>query len=378
MEEDERTSLYQLRAAGSAPVALLRATLSRGGLTTLPLGPRPAMLTVGRHPSCDWLLADATVSRRHALLRWSGRELTLEDLGSTGGTTIDARRVGEGEQWLAPGQRVCMGDTTFHLELLETRPAGAQADSLASEKTLLVKNPLDEETLIVKLPAATAAPAPVSAGEERDSDDADVDRPVYIPERDALGPQEETRSWPIEAALARSREPLFSLPRLSSLLQRRPKPADDDKQESTEPVAKPGKRVRPILVAGPLLLAVVSCASAFLQKPTASAAAGPGSEPAATATAVLRRPRAAPPPSRAPAPPLPTSAATATAVATPPDPPASPDEHDAALAGAIHAYKNGDRTQALLRFRQLARDPSDATARFMARLVEMQQTHEGQ
>ncbi|HEX5759712.1 MAG TPA: SpoIIE family protein phosphatase [Thermoanaerobaculia bacterium] len=47
-------------------------------------GERP--LQVGRETSCDVVIPDPAVSRRHARLLWEGSELVLEDLGSTGGT----------------------------------------------------------------------------------------------------------------------------------------------------------------------------------------------------------------------------------------------------------------------------------------------------
>ncbi len=52
---------------------------------------------LGRAPECDVVLDDPSVSRRHALLTVSGR-ITVEDLGSTNGTAIQARKLGPGER----------------------------------------------------------------------------------------------------------------------------------------------------------------------------------------------------------------------------------------------------------------------------------------
>ncbi|HSP19467.1 MAG TPA: FHA domain-containing protein, partial [Myxococcaceae bacterium] len=48
---------------------------------------------LGRVPESDVVIDDASVSRRHALLTVSSR-ITLEDLGSTNGTSIQGRRLG--------------------------------------------------------------------------------------------------------------------------------------------------------------------------------------------------------------------------------------------------------------------------------------------
>jgi pSer/pThr/pTyr-binding forkhead associated (FHA) protein len=53
-------------------------------------------VTIGRHPSCEWMIADDTVSSRHARLRFQQDHWWLEDLGSRNGTYLN------GEQLTAP------------------------------------------------------------------------------------------------------------------------------------------------------------------------------------------------------------------------------------------------------------------------------------
>lgn len=65
-------------------------------------------LLVGRHPSCDVVLADPTVSRRHARLRFRDGTWALQDLESTNGTTINGLRVGRCQ--LRAGDRLMLGD----------------------------------------------------------------------------------------------------------------------------------------------------------------------------------------------------------------------------------------------------------------------------
>ena len=50
-------------------------------------------MVLGRHELCEVHLEDATVSRRHASLRWRDGVWMLLDLGSTNGTWVNGRRV---------------------------------------------------------------------------------------------------------------------------------------------------------------------------------------------------------------------------------------------------------------------------------------------
>ncbi len=58
-------------------------------------------LVVGRSRSCDIRLKEDTVSRLHAVLVWQGRDLVLEDLGSSNGTFVNGERVLAPRQLLA-------------------------------------------------------------------------------------------------------------------------------------------------------------------------------------------------------------------------------------------------------------------------------------
>ncbi len=51
------------------------------------------VLRLGRDPGCDVVIPEATVSRRHAEVRWDGQELMVEDLGSSGGTFLNDARI---------------------------------------------------------------------------------------------------------------------------------------------------------------------------------------------------------------------------------------------------------------------------------------------
>src|SRR3990172_11622778 len=46
-------------------------------------------VTIGRHPSCEWILADESVSSRHARLSFRRGQWWLEDLGSPNCTFLN-------------------------------------------------------------------------------------------------------------------------------------------------------------------------------------------------------------------------------------------------------------------------------------------------
>jgi hypothetical protein len=65
-------------------------------------------LLLGRHPACDVVLTDPSVSRRHARLRFQDGCWTLRDLESRNGTRVNRVRVGRCA--LRPGDRLALGD----------------------------------------------------------------------------------------------------------------------------------------------------------------------------------------------------------------------------------------------------------------------------
>jgi pSer/pThr/pTyr-binding forkhead associated (FHA) protein len=51
-------------------------------------------ITIGRHPSCEWMLPNDTVSSRHARLVFHHDQWWLEDLDSRNGTFLNGEAVG--------------------------------------------------------------------------------------------------------------------------------------------------------------------------------------------------------------------------------------------------------------------------------------------
>ena len=115
--------------------------------------PQASEQRVGRDPASDLAIADATVSRRHAVLRRDGSRLEVEDLGSAGGTYVNETRVQRCP--LSPGdvvrfgprveyevaQEVDTGSTSLALDLNQLRraaePRPEEGENLRHLQTLM-------------------------------------------------------------------------------------------------------------------------------------------------------------------------------------------------------------------------------------------------
>ncbi len=88
------------------------------GSIVLPDGERFALtqsiITIGRHPDSNLVLADPNVSRNHAEIRPQGERFTVVDLGSTNGTRVNGVRVDT--QVLQDGDEVSFGNTRMRFE----------------------------------------------------------------------------------------------------------------------------------------------------------------------------------------------------------------------------------------------------------------------
>ena len=106
---------------GPAPAAPgFRLVGSDPGQRAYTLPPR-SVLTVGRDAANDIVVTDATVSGRHAELRWEGRCWVVCDVGSTNGTYVSYGGAPGGERRvqrnaLKEGSIVRFGEAAFRLE----------------------------------------------------------------------------------------------------------------------------------------------------------------------------------------------------------------------------------------------------------------------
>lgn len=100
-------------------------------------------VVIGRHPSCEFPLGEANISRRHARVWLHDGRFVIEDLGSTNGTFVNGQRV-ESPRPLAPGDRIEISSCT-----LVFCQINGDVDGLGSapgnEKTILFERPTSRE-----------------------------------------------------------------------------------------------------------------------------------------------------------------------------------------------------------------------------------------
>lgn len=76
--------------------------------------PDRARLVIGRAPTCEFVVADLTVSRLHAELRRAGSAWLLSDLGSMNGTLVNGYRIAAPTR-VRPGDEIAFGQQRFIL-----------------------------------------------------------------------------------------------------------------------------------------------------------------------------------------------------------------------------------------------------------------------
>jgi hypothetical protein len=118
-EEHGQTMIYSTSARVRGPVEeaharrVTRPLLSVNGRRLLV---PPTGGVIGRSRSCEIVLDDVGVSRRHAEIRPAADGWTVEDLGSTNGVSVNGRSA-RGAQPLRPGDRVELGSTEIVFEV---------------------------------------------------------------------------------------------------------------------------------------------------------------------------------------------------------------------------------------------------------------------
>ncbi len=71
-------------------------------------------LLLGRHETCDVVLSDLSVSRRHARLLFRDGGWVIHDLGSTNGTMVNDVPIGRCQ--LRPGDQIALGDERLTID----------------------------------------------------------------------------------------------------------------------------------------------------------------------------------------------------------------------------------------------------------------------
>ena len=109
-----RSALIRAVAWWSALAGDVKGAWQRPHIPVLALPEADRAVTLGRSRDCDCVLAEPSVSRRHAGLRRDGSRWILRDLGSRNGTRVNGVRLLD-EAEVAPGDRVSFGDARYRL-----------------------------------------------------------------------------------------------------------------------------------------------------------------------------------------------------------------------------------------------------------------------
>jgi FHA domain len=91
-----------------------RGPSDRGILLALDWSGAREELLIGRHPSCDVVMTDSTVSRRHARLTFRDGAWIVRDLDSTNGTRVNGKYVGRCR--LHPGDHLALGHQLLRVD----------------------------------------------------------------------------------------------------------------------------------------------------------------------------------------------------------------------------------------------------------------------
>lgn len=312
----------------SGIVAELRAKLSNGKISSLPLYSLSDRMVVGRGKGCDWQIEDGSLSRQHAELKWTGRELTVEDMGSQNGTRVDGKPA-RGAVAVAPGATILLGTVPILFQVraeLADEIAGGDPDA-----TRLTKAPperIPDTRTDIPLDGAAASPfAPHSEPQ------------VFRPTQHTALPEDITQPWDPRAALVRAPERGVS----DALLER----LRDQWRENRRPF---------VLGAATLYLLIVVGVWEWYDRKKAREA-----EEEAAARMVARAAAAK------------EAGPIVTPLAPANDPtltPVAAGEREVVLGAAISDYDQGHLREALRGFRRLALDEHDEVSKFMVGLLE--------
>ncbi len=109
----------------------LRLSFASGARSGESIDVAAASFEIGREPTCDLVLDDPKISRRHArLVQGPEGRPTLIDLGSGNGTFVNGERL-EGSRELHGGEEIRLGETTLTAAVPEPPPA----PPVAAERT---------------------------------------------------------------------------------------------------------------------------------------------------------------------------------------------------------------------------------------------------
>lgn len=128
--------------------------------------PDDQTVTIGRHDSCELVIADPYISRQHASLEVRDGNLYLKDLDSAQGTLVNDARITETQ--VSHGDVISLENYHFTVRQLDYREDAGAADYGDATVIRKIPDPAEASTVILKSvqpppvekPAVDAAPSP--------------------------------------------------------------------------------------------------------------------------------------------------------------------------------------------------------------------------
>jgi hypothetical protein len=112
----------------------------------------PGRTLIGRHDTCQIVLDDPLVSRRHAILVFDGLALNIEDLGSINGVSVNERRVRHAQP-LQDGDKLVLGNQVLEVHLAggaSRRPSRNRAGADTLARFPMKERAAEEEATVVR------------------------------------------------------------------------------------------------------------------------------------------------------------------------------------------------------------------------------------
>lgn len=117
-ESAETTGMFRRSLPGEREMKVVVRVVAGPAMMRYVTIAREQEIDIGRDPTCDLILDDASVSRRHAIIAVDGKgQITVQDLKSTNGTWRDGLRIREIEVAHA-GDRIDVGQVAVRIERL--------------------------------------------------------------------------------------------------------------------------------------------------------------------------------------------------------------------------------------------------------------------
>lgn len=118
-----------------------------------------AKFVLGREPSCDIVLANKLVSKRHAMIYWEAGGFYIADQNSANGTLVNGQQI-TAPTPLQDGDRIEIGETVFSyyflgerlVEVLKTMPLPRSEPGGAEERSTPAKAPPDSGEKLPSVP----------------------------------------------------------------------------------------------------------------------------------------------------------------------------------------------------------------------------------